>query len=255
MKRFSWLIGLLLVCSTQVSYAKDCGPCATPVEECDFCDFDFCDVCYNVYVDALYWQVRAHDTGHGCPDWEWGFRLAGYAHYKNWDLGIRWTSFDNDSRIDNEFDVVDIEFGYTFHWDCDHATFRPFAGAKLAWVDHSYNDEHLDHQGYGLTIGADFRWTLCAFSACDNQIPVSFLSRASASILSSEFGHHCDYVDVQELFVGLEFAFCDLFCDIDATFAVGYEVQSWNAWRSLDESHDLGHFGIGGLVLRFGANF
>jgi len=277
MKRFSWLIGLLLICSTQMSYAKDCSPCAE-VEECDFCDFNMCDVCYSVYADALFFQVHRSGLAVGknhhtiCPDWDWGYRIGGNAKWKDWDLGLRWTSFDTSTKEHHhhyklDFDVLDIELGYTWHASCAKLAFRPFIGAKLAWTKEKLHKHgKCEFEGQGLTLGTEARWDLCGFNACDRMIPMSLLTRASFSVLDGKFdtkssNHECIYVPVYEAFVGLNFGFCDLFCDMDANFAIGYEVQHWGSWREFGgrkddhRNDDIASLGLGGLVLRFGASF
>lgn len=293
-------LGVLLA-STQFVNAASCDPCGT-TSSCDICDIDFCDMNFSAYIDALYWHVCSGDTEREIsPDegedfihqhdngWDWGFRIGANAQWNCWDFGLRYTQFDSNSKenfylgteesdIESEFDfkykVVDLELGRSC-CACDGLTIRPFAGAKLAYidVDHRNLDDDdvevdMDYEGYGLYIGLSTRWELCSFCMCDRDIPLALISRFSTGIMDSTFKQSVDgdsdlsvdsikdclFVPVHELYLGLEFRLCDIFCGNDGFFQLGYEAQYWG-WREYDNSDDITHLGMGGMVMRFGANF
>lgn len=292
-------LGVLLA-STQFVNAATCDPCdpCGTTSSCDICDIEFCDMDFAVYVDALYWHVCSGDTerfidGLGLQHqidtgWNWGFRIGAAASWECWDFGLRYTHLDSCtseefflgteetdiiSEFDVEYKVVDIEIGRSC-CACDGLTLRPFAGAKLAYIDidHKFVDSQdtevdMDYDGYGLYLGLSSRWELCSFCACDKDIPLAFVSRFSTGIMDSTFKQsgnledidgdsleECLFVPVHELYLGLEFRFCDLFCGSQGFFQIGYEAQYWG-WREYDNTDDITHLGLGGMVLRFGANF
>ena len=145
---------------------------------------------------------------------------------------------------------------------------------KIAWIDDDFDksdvlfgsDSKIDFEGYGLYIGTSARWELCSYSACDRDIPIALIARASTGLLRSEFeqdveggesgdkGCECLYVPVHELYVGLDMSFCDLCGCGDAFFQIGYETQYWG-WREYNDDEDITHLGLGGMVLRFGLGF
>lgn len=295
MKFLKWTIALALLCNVQMGFAQNrnacdpCDPCATS-NSCSLCDIDFCDVEYSVYADFLYWKVSKGDLNMGQddgkeeyfnPDYDCGYRLGAVARYNNWDLGVRYTSYwtddkkskgsSGDAKFDFDYDVVDIELGYSCCLDCANATIRPFAGAKLAWIDDDFDksdkdgsDTKIDFRGYGLYLGASGRWDLCSFDVCDRSIPIALVGRASTGILDAEFDQdvedgggdrkeECLFVPVHDAYLALDLTFCDL-CGIDANLQLGYEVQYWG-WREYNDDEDITHLGLGGLVLRFGASF
>ncbi len=223
------------------------------------------------------------------PDYTWGWRIGAAAHWDCWDLGLRYTSFNSKTtedftlnfeessvelKYDFDYDVLDLELGRTC-CVCDGLTLRPFAGGKFAWIDvdaENLNSESqggvkMDYNGYGLYVGLGGRWQLCSISACDCDIPLALVSRLSTGVMDSDFKQtfsgnssvsadsikDCLFVPVHEVYLGLEFRMCGL-CNADAFLQLGYEAQYWG-WREYDENDDITHLGLGGLVLRFGANF
>ena len=268
MKVFKWIASIALLCNTLPGFALNiCDPC-------DPCN----DMTYSVHADFLWWKVQRgalnisnSDAKYVNPDYHAGFRLGGRVHCDRWDLGVQWTSFDHDDSKDGEdydvdYDVVDIEAGYTCCFDrCPGLSFRPFTGVKLAWIDEEFEEDEQegDFKGYGLYIGAEGKLHLCDWEVCDRCIPISLIARASTGILDGEFkvedddddrGDECLYVPVHELYLGLDFKFCDFWCG-DADFQIGYEVQSWGSFRQMNSDDDQVNFGIGGLVARFGMTF
>lgn len=299
MKFSKWILSAALILSAQIASVQGqntcdpCDPCAVS-NPCDICDIDFCDIEYDFYVDALYWEVCKSDHQIGSddgkvkylnPSYDWGYRLAGIARWKCWDLGLRYTSLciedskkshggdDNDKeKFEFDYDVLDIELGYSCCLPCGPMTFRPFMGAKLAWIEDTFKSDYarefdkakIDFNGYGLYIGSSARWELCSYSACDRNIPIALIARASTGILRSTFEQdidgeddrcdQCIYVPFHDLYVGLDFTFCDMCGCGDASFQIGYEAQYWG-WREYGENDDTAHIGLGGLVLRFGIGF
>lgn len=290
-------LGVLLA-STQFVNAASCEPCdpCGTTSSCDICDIDFCDMDFSVYIDALYWHVCSGDTEREISpdfgnnfshqhdnDWDWGFRIGAAAKWNCWDLGLRYTHFDSNtkelfylgteeddlvSEFDFKYKVVDIELGRSC-CACEGLTLRPFAGVKLAYIDidHKFLEEdtnvEMDYEGYGLYLGLSSRWDLCSFSVCDRNIPMAFVSRFSTGVMDSTFDQYerideygykeCLFVPVHELYLGLEFRLCDL-CGAEGFFQLGYEAQYWG-WREYNTQDDITHLGLGGMVLRFGANF
>lgn len=255
-----WIIGTALLLSAPVTYAQanyscdPCDPCAVS-NPCDLCDINFCDMKFDAYVDALYWKVQRSFSHHSDSDYHWGWRLAGIASWKTWDFGLRYTSFTPDDHH-HEFDyrVLDVEVGYNCCNLCCGLSLRPFVGGKFAWIEdkhHHHDHEKVDSQG--LYIGLGSRWEVCNWCSCDRNIPIALVTRASTGIMDSDFDHEDRriYQLYNDLYAGLDFTFCDLWCGWDAFFQIGYEVQYWG-WNHDDEGH---HLGLGGLVLRFGANF
>ena len=298
MKFSKWIVGTAFLFSAQIASvqgAGSCDPCDPCYQSkpCDLCDIEWCDVEYDFYVDALYWKLCRSDLdidldddegGYADHDWSWGYRIGGNARYKNWDLGIRYTSFcddvktskGGDAKHEFDYDVLDIEAGYTCCLPCDGLSIRPIAGVKLAWIEDEFdksenndgNKGKFDYTGYGLYLGCSARWELCSYSACDRDIPIALVTRATTGILHGEFDYgdlenadhstyknECIYNPVHELYVGLDFSFCDLCGCGNAFFQVGYEVQHWGSWREWFSDDDLASWGLGGLVLRFGASF
>jgi len=294
MKHLRNLVLFALLASAQFAYSADacdpCDPCYTGTE-CDLCNVDFCDMEFEVYVDALYWHGCSNDlfinstSDHISPDYDWGWRIGASAYWNSWDIGFRYTSFSSKTKNEVEFgSEVIVDAQYKFDYDvfdievgracciCEGILFRPFIGGKFADIKihhenifsaNETNKQKLD--GCGLYIGFDNRWQMCSFNACDCNIPVALVSRLSTGVLdgdfkfsdsSSEFSvvyKDCQFVPVHELYAGLEFRMCGL-CNADAFFQIGYETQYWG-WKDEDGFSDIAHLGVGGLVLRFGANF
>lgn len=294
MKLFRDLTLLALLCASQFAYSANvnsCDPCATTTE-CNLCDFNACDVKFSAYADFLYWEVCVGDltfeevesiTTYQNPNYDCGFRLGAVAAWKNWDLGIRYTSLNVTHERDFEHssgsakfkfdsDVVDIELGYHCCLGCEGFSLNPFVGTKLAWIDQVHDREErgnskntMDFCGYGLYTGFNTRWELCSFSACGNSTPIALVTRASTGILRSELKSKqefdsanekkklCFIVPVHEAYVGLDFSFCNFSC-FDANLQLGYEIQYWG-WHEDSSTSDITHLGMDGLVLRFGASF
>lgn len=296
MKILKWFTVAVLVCSSQMATAScngnlcdPCDPCYDN-ECCDICDIDFCNLTYTAYVDFLYWKVCRTDLDTEVHDGEAkflnpcfdpAFRLGFFAHSDCWDFGLRYTRFctdqkeslENSGEVDDakfcfDFDVLDLETGYTCKCSC--LTIRPFVGAKFAWADDHFEtnefDSKIDYCGCGIYLGAGGRLPFYSFCACDRTVPVSLVTRCSTGILDSKFKEdvdgdcdcddsekHCVYVPYLDAYVGLEFTFCDLCCG-DAFLQIGYEAQYWG-WREYDSHNDVAHLGLGGLTMRFGASF
>lgn len=293
MKFSKWLLTTALVLSTQLTSVEAKEACAPCVKEntCDLCDINFCDIQYSGYVDALYWSVckgdlstdvDGDDVEYINPKYQWGYRLGGVAHWRNWDFGTRWTSYTNDSskKVNGDdydfhlrYSVLDFELGYNCCMDCGPFAFRPFVGAKLAWIKDRFNENDgqyiakVKDDAVGLYIGSSARWQLCNYSMCDRNIPIALVARASGGVMHSEFSSkypgpsneepdhkkHCIYNLYYDVALALDFSYCG-FCGTDLFFQIGYEAQSWDSveYYSWDDDTKLG---LGGLVLRFGAEF
>lgn len=288
MKFSKWILAAAMALSAHTAsvQAKDaCSPCVVE-NTCDLCDISFCDVQYSGYVDALYWNVCKGDmwtefdggkVQYLEPEYNWGYRLGGIAHWRNWDLGLRWTSYKNDSSHDGfgfdlHYHVLDLELGYNCCMDCGPFAFRPFVGGKFAWIKDTFSDNddftsRIKNDAQGLYIGSSARWQLCNYQMCDKNIPIALVARASGGVMHSEFsqdirggevdediGAHCIYNLYYDVYLALDFSYCG-FCGTDLFFQIGYEAQSWD-WVEYDSRGDDNvKFGLGGLVLRFGAEF
>lgn len=220
------------------------------------------------------------------PDFDWGYRVGAVARWKNWDLGARWTSYEtstsahyayipfNHAKFSFDYKVVDVEMGYKCNMECGSFAWRPFVGGKFSWIKDKF-DKHsggqsrstIHQRGYGLYLGACGKWEICDYKSCDWSIPISLVTRASAGFMYSKFKQSVDNVDIDhggnykefiytpygDAYVGLDFRFCDS-CGWDTFFQVGYEVQGWG-WREYDHREHITYLGLGGLVLRLGAEF
>jgi hypothetical protein len=303
MKRISsFFIGLLLLgnfANAQQNYYCDpCNPCGYAPENMEFA----------VYADYLYWKVcrpdivifdSFDDATIINPNYDSGWRIGGMIKRCNWDIGAKYTSFNTSTRIEqlfangNDFfnpfidystdwDIVDIEVGYTFSFDCSSASFRPFIGAKLAWIDDKIEAEiqfdsisegirsEIDFKGYGLYAGMEGKYLLYQAQMCDACIPFYFVGRGSVGVLHSdvtrnvaffigtitdeafEIRDRCLYVPVIEVFAGLEIGGVEWGC-VTPYVMLGYEAQSWLG-AGFDEL-GAAQIGIGGLVARFGLGF
>lgn len=262
-----WIIGTALLLSAPVAYAQannscdPCDPCAVS-NPCDLCDMSFCDMKFSAYVDALYWKVqRSHDDRH-CGDWSWGWRLGGIAQWRNWDFGLRYTNFcPGEHHHEFDYRVLDAEVGYNCCLPCGGLSLRPFVGGKFAWFEeqhrHHRHHHHEKVNSQGLYIGLGSRWELCNYCSCDRNIPIALVARASTGVLDADFDHsHCRiYQLYNDVYAALDFTFCDLWCGWDANFQIGYEAQYWG-WANHHHNDHFGHhLGVGGLVMRFGADF
>lgn len=270
MKIIKWIFALALLCNVQMASAQViCNPR-------DMC---FSDLKFDLHADYLYWKVCRGDLNYDdcCdakyinPDYDSGFRLGGRAYYECLDLGIRYTYYYNSKSKKGgkywiDYDVVDIELGYTLCWDCKDLSIRPFLGAKLAWIDEKYDepksseDDKIDFKGYGLYIGSEGHLALC--NVCDQTL--SLVARGCLGILdgrfkvdrkhASDFKKDCLYIPYLEAFAGLEFGLCS-YCDVDADLMIGYEVQQWGDFREFDTRDDLESLGLGGLVVHLNLSF
>lgn len=297
------LIGVQLSALSAGEGWKDCSsPChQTRAPRCF--DIDSCDVQYHLYADFLYWDVQKSDLALGRdaanelqylnPEYDFGYRVGATAAWHNWDLGLKYTWLRNrttgdipdpvndfEARFKFNLDVLDIEVGHTFCLNCGPVIFRPFVGAKLAWIDDRFDtrtvgngfNNHIDFKGYGLYLGASGRWELCSYQMCDYNLPISLVMRGSTGILRSQFkqnvtnfaGAHSDlarqdaYIPVHEAYVGLDFAINGM-CNNEISLQVGYEAQYWG-WRGYSDffgvdANDTSHLGMGGLVVRGGVSF
>ena len=300
MKLFKYLTAVVLLVGANSAFARGgcepCEPCAPTCNSGGLCDMDLCDMTYSAYVDYLYWQVNRGGLSFGdssssssssssscgqrfhCPDYDSGYRLGVVAHYKNWDFGVRYTSLCTDIKIGREdscesshhdkysFDyrVCDIELGYSCCL-CGDFTLRPFAGAKLAWIDEKLHFDgcyKFDNNSYGLYIGFEGRWNICNFSSCGYDIPVSLVTRGTTGVLRSSFkygdyhcGKECLYTPYHDAFAGLDFTYSGCgSCDMN--LQVGYEIQYWGARSAFEDCfYGAHHLGLGGLVVRLAANF
>jgi len=305
MKYLTWILCSLTLCSGHFIAAEDA--CHSECEDC----------CANgaVYVDYLYWKVNRSGltlpSNKGptnlTPAHHSGFRLGARGRCDCWDFGVRYTYFDNrDSKkfepvifqgvnqseaIDNltakysiDYDIIDIELGYNFDClcACSDVSIRPFAGAKLAWIDEEFNTQlefldkvSTDFKGYGLYAGAEGNWTLCNWQACGCYMPLSLVLKGTIGILDGEFKtsggdiiiisgvttnrniaenarkKEWIYVPYHELFAGLNLGYCGS-C-VDANLMVGYETQTWSGWRQGFIQDVV--LGLGGLVVRLNLGF
>lgn len=293
MKHLRNLVLFVMLASAQFAYSGEacdpCDPCYTTTE-CDLCNVSFCDMEFELYVDALYWHSNAdtffaENNDDVCPDYSWGWRIGGSAYWNTWDFGFRYTAFDASADLSLtpsedvntwekkiDFKVFDLEVGRAC-CVCEGILFRPFFGGKFADIEHSETltiGDSVDtlykrkFKGSGLYVGADTRWQICSFDVCDRSIPVALVSRVSTGVMDGDFKQQegesdedlqedCQFVPVHEVYAGLEFRMCDL-CGAEGFMQLGYEAQYWG-WREASSDSDIAHLGLGGLVLRFGANF
>lgn len=224
MKKLKTLFLFVLLATAQFAYSEqECDPCdpCYMQNSCNLCDVSFCDVEFEVYVDALYWHVCSGDldryiggvdnvTRSIDPGYSWGWRIGASAYWNSWDLGFRYTSFCKSRKEKFNYGITDSnedvysKFEFDFHvWDvevgreccvCEGMLFRPFFGGKFADIDvkANYIDDPLvraktDYDGCGLYVGFDSRWQICSFNACDRCIPVSLVSRFSTGVMDSDF--------------------------------------------------------------------
>jgi hypothetical protein len=277
---YKYVMGAALLCSTQMAFAN----WSMGYESCDTC----CDKSYNVYADYLYWEItrtdldgdNGSDVDYLCPGYHSGFRVGGIAEFNCFDVGVRYTSFNGSASKDFfeytakfkfDYDVVDIEVGHAFKLDCADVAIRPFVGAKLAWVDQSFdtfsnNRVKQDFKGYGLLLGFDSKWNVYEWNRCNTCMPISLVVRGSVSILRAERTEHtggevefrrhesCHYTPIFEGFAGLNL---DYQSDCYGLFnvLVGYEVQSWQGLHRFDDNDETVSIGLGGLVVRLGYSF
>ncbi len=266
----------------------------------DCCSSD-CDSGFNVYADYLYWKVcesdisySVEDTTHYLnPNYSSGWRIGGRYNCNSWDAGARYTDYSNTKKIKVirlpieeeleeehiqafkfDWNVVDIELGYTLSFDCDKYSLRPFAGAKLAWIKDAYDDDYNDNfskqdfDGYGLYLGAEGRYLFCSTNVCCNDLEMSLLFRGSYGILDSTSKtksvdregegnsrkSECLFISTIEVFAGFDVAIKCSDC-FTPHILIGYESHTMLGWREMDSSNDRATLGLGGLVARFSADF
>jgi hypothetical protein len=289
-KIYSFVMGLMLLCTTanaQEIYSYE------PSESRTYCEELLCDVDFTVYADYLYWKECRSDLGFDNtifvnPDYSSGWRVGGIITKSNWDAGVKYTSFTTSktasfadpfanniqARYDADWDIVDIETGYSLYHDCGQALLRPFAGVKLAWNDelketiNSLTEaSKLHFEACGLYTGLEGRFMLCNAQFCDTCIPFYLVGRGSAAILKSSFRQNilvnnspsetfdkqCIYMPVLEAFIGLDIGGSEIYC-VTPHILIGYEVQSWLG-RSFHDSSQTANVGLGGLVARLALNF
>lgn len=256
-----------------------------------------CDMGFAVYADYLYWKVCSTDLSftdnsnevfYNNPNYDSGWRVGGRIQKCRWDLSARYTSYNTTKNVspsegnfvdntrvhyDTDWDIVDIEAGYNLDCDCDWAHLRPFAGAKLAWIDNEFeisappslDRTNIHFKGYGLYTGLEGRFLLFNARICNQCIPIHLFGRGSIAVLDSTFNQtnllsdgsteevrnfhdQCVFTPVLEAFAGLDIGGSNYFC-LKPHILVGYEVQSW--WgRRFNDANGTALTGIGGLVAR-----
>lgn len=228
MKHLRNLVLFVMLASAQFAYSAaacdPCDPCNTATE-CDLCNVSFCDMEFELYVDALYWHAdgsrfELEDGDSLCSDYNWGWRIGGSAYWNSWDFGFRYTSLDASTKktiqtvaelivhLEHEVDyqVFDLEVGRSC-CICEGILFRPFLGARFAEVKQRFSGAEVKQRfsgseegsiesfrfvqqkftGEGLYIGFDNRWQICSFNVCDRSIPVALVSRVSTGVLDGDF--------------------------------------------------------------------
>lgn len=270
------LVGIGLV---QAAYASD------------DCGSGCCGYSGGVYADLLYWKVCTNDldfdvsyndeetlTKYLQPSYEVGYRLGGFVSCEPWDLGVRYTSLDSktskkfeyfseENKFTHRFDLdmVDIEAGYLMSCHCDSSSFRPFFGAKLAWVkdikkkDPFEEKETGDYSGYGLYLGTEIDFPFWCQTSIVTRGSVAVMEgelkckrKSENSFNDSKRKGECIYHPIVEAFLGLNYDYtCSCY---EGSCLIGYETHWWG-WRELDSSSDAGHLGFGGLTLRLGFGF
>lgn len=257
MKPFSWMMALVLLCSTQMAIA-DCGNFCDPCDPCS-------EMSYSVYADYLYWKVgrsglNTDDDEHACPHYNSGFRVGGALHCDCWDFGARYTWFETSASEYNlhHWHRLDLETGYSWRLDCADVSFRPFAGAILVWADETFDGDDLDYRGYGLYVGSEAEWHLVNY--CDTD--VALVTRGAFGILDGRFkleendnAKECIFNSYLEVFAGLKLTMGDLCGCYSPELLIGYEVQHFGSWRETGSTNDVASLGFGGLVVRAGLSF
>ena len=285
MKIRHWLLGALLICGSQAvsadCYSNDCDPC---YDDCNSC-FDFCDCDYTVYADYLYWKPCRSDLDDGAtsgasylnPGYESGFRVGAFAQCDCMDFGFRYTwlytddeFFSNDQttiyRLD-DYQVLDLELGFTLPFDCCDFSLRPYAGARFAWIDEKFNigpDHYLvEFWGGGLYTGFEWKYHVTDIDGCGCNYPVYLIGHADVGVLDGHFevkttsprNEECTCVVTTNLFAGAEVLLEDVLCGSDAFVQIGYEFQNYSNWRRHNDAHNLASLGVSGLVVRGGLSF
>ncbi len=250
----------------------------------DDCSWDNWD--FDVYGEYLYWRIGRSDLDpingfYINPDYDSGFRAGFRGGKDQWDIGVcftryntsqRLTIFDGDEfrhQVDFDYQVLDLEAGYTCDFQCGRGQFRPYFGVKIAWIQDRFRhfvnrqideDELIDFTGVGLYLGAETRYNIC--ECC---VPIALVVSGDVAVLDSVFTQEIFdgnplweeklFVPVLDLFIGLEFDFGTVFCCTDFNLGIGYEVQSWQGWRKYSDNDQLADFGLGGLVVKAGFGF
>jgi hypothetical protein len=272
-KLTAFALGLLLLCL----------PCQTEAQP--FCyeyadpgDYLYCGLRFTPYADYLYWQMCRSDLDFTDssnnvfflnPDYQSGWRVGFTAAQGRWDAGARYTSicftetaFSNETQatFSADWEIADFEAGYAISLECDSILLRPFAGAKLAWLNESFergtqesNLRKNNFNGCGPYAGIEAGYFLCEFNLCNFCIPAALKGKADIAILNSRSRkdecprHDCFYAPVFEAQAALEFG--GRKCSGVIPYAlIGYEVQSWLAKGFAP--NQTANLGIGGLVVR-----
>ncbi len=245
--------------TSSCSYADTCessSPCCS-------------NLSFSGYVDYLYWKVNRSDlylnVGDGknrylCPNYDSNFRVGANISCKCIDFGLRYTrlyisksedwDLEERAKYKIDFDMLDIEAGYRFTFECINATFRPFAGVKILSVEQKFeNDFRDDFDAVGIYTGIETKWQLCEKQICNRSIPISLLFRASTGIVDGKHDYHdddgkeCLYTFVNDIFFGVDCGFSNVGC-ANANMQIGYEIQNYSNWAEF--------FGFSGLVVRLG---
>jgi len=292
-KLFGLLLVLFVVGGAQGAFANNyCDPCYDPC----------CDFHVSVYGDYLYWKGCRTDLDYSLdddntyyvnPGYDSGWRVGGRLQRCNWDLGARYTSYDSKTKVHEttprvstdtdftysvDYDVADIELGYSIQLCCDQALIRPFLGAKLAWIDEAYIYSTSDRtetddkrfEGYGLYAGLEGEFQIYQLNMCQQCIPMSLIGRGSLAALDShqkeistedggEFNsqrireEQCIIVPVLEVFAGLNFGGVQCGC-VTPSVLIGYEAQLWGN-RRFDDNDEIAFLGFSGLVARLSLDY
>ncbi len=288
MKRFMMAAGLALsMCTAALSAADSITAKDDTHSDYDDCSWDNWD--FDVYGEYLYWRLSRSDLDpvlgfYINPDYDSGFRAGLRGGKDQWDIGVCFTSyntskhltlFDEDAgeelrhQVDFDYQVLDLEAGYTCDFQCGRGQFRPYFGVKIAWIEDRFrhitsgqltDDELINFTGVGLYLGAETRYNLC--ECC---VPIALVVSGDIAVLDGIFTQERFdsiplweeklFVPAFDLFIGLEFDFGTVFCCTDFNLGIGYEVQSWQGWRRYGDVDELADFGLGGLVVKAGFAF
>lgn len=229
------------------------------------------------------------------PTWDWGYRVGlGYTSSCDyWDAFAYWTSFStsDDEKVDVidlpgfnlwghadtqnaarlfaaaadwhlSYDLIDVSFGRAF-WIGHCLVFRPFFGARGAWIDQSlsfqfdfqpqnpisfsgFSTHNCDFSGGGLKTGFNLIWTTgggfgvyseLSLSLLYGQFQSNFSQTETTNFSSMLIADSSDpfYMGIPALDgkAGLKWDRC--FCQNRFRFGLhlGWEFQLWN---------DLNHF-------------
>jgi len=195
------------------------------------------------------------------------------------------------SRYRIDYNVFDIEIGRMKTVDCSSFTYRPFVGAKFAFIDEDLNTsyalfvetpplvgvyESIELGAYGLSIGLDVR--------ADVRGCLGLYVRGATSLLAGDYeithrdaffngdetltfttGKHWCLLGNVELAAGLDYVLYNQ-CGTLARLAIGYEFQHWintqDFFNYLGDNrlgavltNNQSNLGFDGLVLRGSVEF